>query len=176
MDKLTVLANIAEIIGVVIVIGGLFFAILQMRQIRQQRRELAAIELFRFFGNPSFSDAYLLVLKLPDDMSADEIRASEDIEHAAMFISTTMENIGVMTHERIVPYLIVDSLMGINTTVLWNKLKNWTYALRQELGQEETFEWFEWLADKLEEQQPSNYTPAYIAYRDWRPARPHQES
>lgn len=58
MDELATLANMAEIFGVIIVIGGLFFAVLQMRQIRQQRREFAAIELFRFFGNPKFTEAY----------------------------------------------------------------------------------------------------------------------
>ena len=58
MDELATLANMAEILGVIIIIGGLFFAVLQMRQIRQQRRELAAIELFRFFGNPKFTEAY----------------------------------------------------------------------------------------------------------------------
>ena len=47
VNDLTKLANIAEIVGALIVVGGLFFALMQMRQIRQQRRELAAIELFR---------------------------------------------------------------------------------------------------------------------------------
>ncbi len=57
MDDLSRLANMAEIIGAAVVIGGIFFAIVQMRQLRQQRRELAAIELFRFFGSPQFSRA-----------------------------------------------------------------------------------------------------------------------
>jgi len=47
MTDLSTMANMAEILGVIIVVGGLIFAMLQMRQIRQQRRELAAIELFR---------------------------------------------------------------------------------------------------------------------------------
>ena len=66
MNELTKLANIAEIVGALIVIGGLFFALMQMRQIRQQRRELAAIELFRFFGNPDFTRAYKMILRLPE--------------------------------------------------------------------------------------------------------------
>ena len=176
MDNLTVLANIAEIVGVLIVIGGLFFAILQMRQLRQQRRELAALELFRFFGNANFSKAYQLILHLPDDLSADEIRSSQKTEHAAMLISTTMENIGVMTHERIVPFLVVKHLIGTSTIVLWDKLRNWALALRDDLGQDEAFEWFQWLAERLKEHQPEDYTPAYIAHRDWRPARPNQET
>ena len=176
MTDLSTLANIAEIIGVIIVIGGLFFAILQMRQIRQQRRELAALELFRFFGNPAFSEAYQHVLQLPDGMSVDELRASEDTDHAAMLISTTMENIGVMTHQRIVPFMIVNHLIGTSTIVLWNKLENWASALREELDQPEAFEWFQWLAERLKENQPDDYTPAYLAHRNWQPARPNQES
>ncbi len=37
MTELAMLANIAEILGVLIVIGGVFFAMLKMRQIRQKR-------------------------------------------------------------------------------------------------------------------------------------------
>ena len=176
MTNLSTLANLAEILGVLIVVGGVFFAILQMRQIRQQRRELAAIELFRFFGNPPFAQAYQMILHLPDDMSPDEIRSSKDVEDAAMLISTTMENIGVMTHQRIVPFLIVNYLIGTSTIVLWHKLKNWALALREELGQESAFEWFQWLTERLEEHQPADYKPAYIAHSDWQPARPNQEA
>ena len=176
MTELSMFANVAEILGVLIVVGGVFFAVMQMRQIRQQRRELAAIELFRFFGNPPFAEAYQMVLHLPDDLSADEIRASQDVEHAAMLISTTMENIGVMTHQRIVPFLIVNHLIGTSTIVLWKKLRNWALALRRELGQESAFEWFQWLAERLQEHQPANYKPAYIAHDDWQPARPNQEA
>lgn len=176
MTDLSTLANIAEIIGVAIVIGGLFFAVIQIGQYRQQRRELAALELFRFFGNRAFSQAYQLVLRLPDGMSVEEIRRSEDVENAAMLIGTTMENIGVMTHQRIVPFQIVYHLIGTSAVTLWQKLENWTHALRDELDQPEALEWFQWLAERLNEYQPGDYTPAYIEYRDWRPARPNQES
>ncbi len=87
MTELAMLANIAEILGVLIVIGGVFFAMLQMRQIRQQRRELAAIELFRFFASPKFTEAYRTILHLPDGMSAEDIKMNDaKIENAAMLI------------------------------------------------------------------------------------------
>jgi hypothetical protein len=112
MQELSRLADMAEIIGTLIVIGGLVFALLQMRQLRQQRRELAAIELFRFFGNPHFAHAYNTVLRMPDGLSADEVRNDEELENAAMLISTTMENIGVMTYQRIVPFAVVNNLIA----------------------------------------------------------------
>jgi len=170
MNDLSTLANIAEILGVIIVIGGLFFAVLQMRQIRQQRRELAAIELFRFFGNPRFTQAYQMVLHLPDGLSAADIRTKqEDLEDAAMLISSTMENIGVMTFQRIVPFVIVNNLLGSSVVILWRKLENWAIALRDELGDDAAFEWFQWLAERLEQYQPRDPHPAYEAHKDWIP-------
>lgn len=170
MNDLAKLANIAEIVGAMIVIGGLFFALLQMRQIRQQRRELAAIEMFRFFGNPQFTVAYKMILRLPDDMSADDIRnANPELEDAAVLISATMENIGVMTFQRIVPFVVVNNLMGASTPLLWRKLETWACTLREEQGSKEAFEWFQWLAERLEEYQKYDPEPAYLAHKEWVP-------
>ena len=168
MTNLSTLANMAEILGVIIVVGGFFFAVLQMRQIRQQRRELAAIELFRFFGNPRFTKAYQTLLHLPDDLSAEDIRTKQaSLEDAAMLVSSTMENIGVMTYQRIVPFVIVNNLLGSSVVILWRKLEKWAIALREELGDEAAFEWFQWLAERLEDYQPRDPHPAYEAHKDW---------
>ena len=171
MNELTKLANIAEIVGVLIVVGGLFFALMQMRQIRQQRRELAAIELFRFFGNPHFTAAYKTVLRLPEDMTLDDIRAADPaLEDAAVLISATMENIGVMTYQRIVPFIVVNNLMGQSTPILWRKLRLWAEALREEQQTDAAFEWFQWLAERLEEYHSLDPDPAYIAHKAWMPS------
>jgi len=171
MNELTIVANIAEIAGVLIVIVGLYFALLQMRQTRQQRRELAAIELFRFFGNPQFTRAYKTILLLPEDMGLDEIRGMDPaLEDAVVLISATMENIGVMTYQRIVPFIIVNNLMGISIPILWRKLERWTEALRKEQDSPAAFEWFQWLAERLEQYRSADFEPAYLAYRNWVPA------
>lgn len=172
MNDLSMLANIAEILGAFIVIGGLLFAVLQTRQFRQQRRELAAIELLRFFGSPRFSEAYRAILHMPDGMSAADIRSERpDLENAATLISTTMENIGVMTFQRIVPFMVVNNLVGWSAVVLWRKLGQWVGALREETGAPYAFEWFQWLAERLDEYQAGDPRPAYEAHRDWQPAR-----
>ena len=170
MTDLSTLADMAEILGVLIVIGGLYFAVLQIRHFRQQRREHAAIELFRFFGNPRFTKAYQTILHLPDGMSADEIKANENgVEDAAMLISSTMENIGVMTYQRIVPFTLVYNLMGNTTIILWRKLQNWVVALRVQIDNDGAFEWFQWLAERIVEYQPLDSQPAHLAHRNWIP-------
>jgi hypothetical protein len=171
MTELSMFASMAEILGVIIVIGGLYFAVLQMRQIRQQRRELAAIELFRFFASPRFTQAYRTILHMPDDMSADDIRTRQaKLEDAAMLISNTMENIGVMTFQRIVPFLVVRNLVGTSVVILWRKLENWAIDLRGELGSPDAFEWFQWLAERLEQFEPENPMPAYEEFKTWTPS------
>lgn len=176
MDELTKLANVAEIIGALIVIGGLFFAVLQMRHLRQQRREHAAIELFRFYGNPAFAEAYQAVLQMPEGMTAEEIRTDEaGLQRAAMLISTTMENIGVMTYQRIVPFQIVNNLIGMSAVLVWQKLELWVVALRDDIGSPMAFEWFQWLVERLEEHQDGDSAPAYKALGDWEPANLSQE-
>lgn len=176
MHNLPTLANIAEIVGVIIVIGGLIFAMLQMRQLRQQRREFAAIELFRFYGNPAFAEAYHSILQMPDKMSAEDIKLHKaNLESAAMLISTTMENIGVMTYQRIVPFQVVNSLIGMSAVLLWSKLELWVIAMREDIDSPMAFEWFQWLAERLEQYQTDNPQPAYQAHKDWAPARLPQE-
>lgn len=171
MNDLATLANMAEILGAIIVVGGLYFALLQMRQLRQQRRELAAIELFRFFGNARFTRAYRALLHLPDGMSAEEFASQhKDLEDAAMLVSSTMENIGVMTFQRIVPFSVVYKLIGHTTVILWHKLEKWVEAIRVETGNSGAFEWFQWLAERLEQYQPAEAQPAYLLHKDWVPA------
>jgi hypothetical protein len=172
MQDITLIANMAEIIGVVIVIGGLLFAMLQTRQFRQQRREMAAIELLRFFGSPSFADAYRTILLLPEGMSAEEIRSgAPELERSAILIGTTMENIGVMTYQRIVPFMVVNNLVGSSAVILWRKLEGWVGALREDIGEPYAFEWFQWLADRLADDYGDDPRPAYVAHKDWKPAR-----
>ncbi|MDX1507745.1 MAG: hypothetical protein R3358_05665 [Woeseiaceae bacterium] len=172
MDDLSRLANLAEIIGALFVIGGIFFAVVQLRQFRQQRREMAAIELFRFFGSPDFAVAYNRVLKLPDGLTVSELRSKHsNAEASVMMISTTMENIGVMVHQRIVPSIVVANLMGTSSGILWRKLETYIRDMRTQLDNPHMFEWFEWLANMLDRIDDDSFPPAYEAYKDWRPSR-----
>ena len=170
MTDLSRLANLAEILSAIIVIGGIFFAVVQVRQTKQQRRELAAIELFRSFGSPQFTEAYRMVLHFPDGLTAAEMKQKYPTgEESAMLISTTMENIGVMMFQRIVPAAVVSNLIGSSTFILWSKLEYWIEDLRSELDSHYAFEWFQWLAMKLQDLQEDQSQPAYKAYADWVP-------
>ena len=82
-----------------------------------------------------------------------------------------MENIGVMTFQRIIPFLLVNNLIGTTTVVLWGKLAHWTADLREEIENPAAFEWFQWLAEKLKEYEEITPQPAYEMYKGWKPRR-----
>jgi hypothetical protein len=119
------LANLAEILGAVFLIGGVVFAVIQIRQFRRQRLEVAAIELVRSFQSPEFTRAFTLFLRLPNGLSAAELRQRDpEAEVHVMLMSITMESIGIMVYRRILPLAMVEELMGGVVEILWTKLEN----------------------------------------------------
>ena len=171
MTDISRLANMAEILSAVIVVGGIIFAVIQMRQTRQQRREMAAIELFRSFGSEAFTNAYRNVLHYPDGLNTKQLQEKyADGDLNAMLICTTMENVGVMMYQRIVPSAVVSNLIGSSTVILWKKLEVWVTDLRTEIDNPYAFEWFQWLAQKLEELQDDSDLPAYESQTNWVPS------
>ena len=167
---LNTLANLAEIIGVLIVIGGVAFAVVQIREFKRQRRETAAIELARSFQNPQFARALMLVVSLPPGCPAKELRRRPGLEEAAMLVSLTLESVAIMVHQRIVALDTVWKLMGGVTQTCWDRLSDWVHAVRSEQQNEKFDEWLEWLANQMKrlgEKQESE--PAHLLHEAWRP-------
>jgi len=167
---LNTLANLAEIFGAVFVIGGLGFGVVQLQHYRQQRRETAAIELLRSFHNPEFSRSLRAVLALPRGVRKSDLgECSADQENAIMVVVLTFESIGVMVFRGIVPLEMVDELLGGVCVESWRRLNNYTDDSRVERDRKTMSEWFQWLAERLEEQHTRNgRKAAYEQHRHWR--------
>ncbi len=171
MRELATVANLAEIIGAIIVIGGVGFAIIQIRIFSRQRLEAAAIEVIRSWQSPEFTRAFNTIQKLPDGISSAKLRAlSPDCEVKAMILGNTFESFGVMVYRRIVPLALVDELLGGATVQMWQKLAVWVEETRKELSRESFYEWFQWLAERLQEQPGFNTLEgAHVKHRKWTP-------
>jgi hypothetical protein len=119
-------ANLAEVLGVLIVIVGFAFAVIQLMHFRRQRRDMATIELARSFQNPEFSHAIRCVMMLPKGVSIDGLKKrGSDYENAAFLVSFTFESFGVMVHRRIVSLDMVWELMGGTILGAWERLEGW---------------------------------------------------
>jgi hypothetical protein len=168
---LNTLANLAEIIGVFTIVGGLWFALVQLQSIRGQRRDLAALEIARAFQNPEFAHALLLVLSLPTGIRAEELREREErYEAAAMLISLTLESVGIMVHQRMVSVDMVWELMGGVILSIWDKLDGWIEDTRREQARLKFDEWIQWLVTQLREHEKNmGAEPAFLRHQDWKP-------
>ena len=170
MADLNTLANLAEIIGVTIVVGGFAFAVLQIREFRRQRTEAAALDIARSFHNPDFARAVLLVVSLPPGCTTAKLKSTKEQQDAAMLVSLTLESFAVMVHRRTVSLDMVWELMGGVTLTLWDRMQNWVYTVREEQGNEKFSEWLEWLATQLDRHKKGLENPAaHIQYEGWRP-------
>jgi len=173
MADLATLANIAEILGALTIVGGAVFGVVQIREFRTQRREAVAVELIRWFHDPHLAHSVNLIRELPDGVSPEELRSKgPEYESAAVMISTTYETIAFLVFRELTSLAMVRELTGGLAVVMWRKLSRWTDTVRREQAQPSWAEWFQWLAEQLarDSAQKEAY-PAYQEFADWRPRK-----
>ena len=163
------IANLAEILGAVTLISGVVFGLYQLSEFRKQRSELIALELMKTFYSPELSQAFALIRVLPDQASSEQLKSlGPEGEAAAVQICTIFETMGVLVHERIAPFALVEQLAGGMLCVMYRKLAVWLEDVRIEQQQPSWAEWFQWLAEQLTERK-KDAVPAHIKHRQWRP-------
>jgi hypothetical protein len=153
----------------VAVLVGVAFAMVQLRLLRTQRKELAAIEILRSFQSPDFKHASWIVLSLPIEANEVQIeaRGARDSIHGVM---ATYEAMAVMVFHRQLPLAILDDLTGGFVRAAWARLGPHVARVRREHDFPNYGEWFEWLAKRLEENpSPGKKEGAYAYHANWRP-------
>ena len=171
---LETLANLAELIGGAAVLGGVVFAVWQIRQYRHQRRDATAIEIVRTIQSREFVEAFRLLSRVPDGISLEALRAKgPEYEDAATTLGAIGETIGLMVYRGIAPFELVQEQVGGLLLTMWQKLRVWAEQVREDQGYERWVEWYQWLVDRLEEyEQSSGITePAYRRLPEWKPRR-----
>ncbi len=161
-------ANIAQVVGVLAVIAAFAFGMAQIRQYREQRRDAVAVELMRSIQDAEFTRSVRLLLSLPNELTADEVRArGEPYESAALALGTKYETLGYLVYRGIMPIELVEELVGGVGVHLWRRLYPWVSALREQQNQPLLFEWYQWLAERMMRRRRTEAIPAYVRHRDW---------
>lgn len=169
--NLQTIANLAEIFSAVLVITGVFFGVMEVRHYRQQRQEAASMEIIRTFQSQAFTAALRLIMDFEQECKrCGEETIPQELQDAAMLVSTTMESVGLMVNQRIVPFRLVQQLMGGTTQASWRVLKPHTEWLREKVGRPSVHEWFQWLAERMDEHpEYCDEIGAFAKYKDWKP-------
>ena len=152
-------------------ISGVFFGLMEVRHYRQQRQETAAMEIMRAFQSLDFTGALRLVMDYEQECRwCREKSMPQELQDAAMLVSTTLEAVGLMVYQRIVPFRLVQQLMGGVIQASWRVLRPHTEMLREKLSRPSIHEWFQWLGERLDEHpEYRDEEGAYAKYLDWKP-------
>jgi hypothetical protein len=165
---LDTLANLAQVLGAIAVLAAIIFGLAQIRQFRQQRRDALAVELMRSIQDAEFTRSLRLLLSLPPQISASEIRSrGPDLEDAAWALCAKYETLGYLVYRGIMPIDLVEELVGGVGVHLWTRLRPWAEFVREEQGQPLLLEWFQWLAERLQDRDRPQAIPAYVRLRSW---------
>ncbi len=169
--NLQTLANIAEIVGALLVITGVLFGLMEVRHYRQQRQEAASMEIMRAFQSHDFTRSLRLVMDYEQECQrCGEETIPQELQDAALLVSTTLEAVGLMVFQRIVPFRLIQQLMGGTIQASWRVLQPHTEWLREKLSRPSVHEWFQWLSERLDEHpEYLDEIGAYSKYMDWKP-------
>ncbi len=167
MDLAT-LSQIAEILSGIAVVAAIVFGVVQVRQFRQQRRDAADVELMRSMQDREFTQSFRLIYSLPDNLSASGLRWAL-VTKKPPSLSALFESMGLLVFRGSIPFELVEQIVGGVVVLLWRKLRLWAIEYRAEQEHELLFEWFQWLAERIEERGRMAELPAYKKYSNWKP-------
>lgn len=159
---------VVDIISSIAVFAAILFGLTQIRQFRQQRRDVAAIELVRSVQDSEFTNAFRLIHVLPENMPAAEFKA-KGTEYIAYALAVGMkyETIGLLVYKGVLPLPVVEELVGGVAIMFWRRLYPWVESMRKEQSADFIFEWFQWLVERLEDSGRDIREPAHKLYQDW---------
>jgi len=158
------------IMGLVIAVTA-FVGFDQLRQLREQRRDSATVELVRTFQDVDFTRAVGFVFSLPPGVSAAELRAQgREYEEAARLVALRFESLGLLVFRRAVAFDVTQELIGGAVVTVWERLKDSIRETREAQDYPMWMEWFQWLAEQFMRQDRLQQSPAHVQHRDdWSP-------
>ena len=167
--SLETMAAIAEIVGMITVLTGLIFGMVQIRAHRTNQRSVVATSLAKTFYDEAFARALVLLQNLPDGASAEQIeQAGREYREAAVIVCTSFETMGLLIYRKIAEFELVMDLAGGVSASMFRKLEGWIMYKRESQNQPSWADWFEWMA-RLAERYKDEHTLSRRQVANWRP-------
>ena len=167
--SLSEVANIVEIIGVIAVLFGITFGLLQLKHNRTQRRDLAILECARSFEDKDFTEAYRLISELPQGVTKAQFEElDEKYEAAAIRVGMKFETMGLLVHRGVIPIDAMEDLVGGAALVLWQVMEPWVEEMRVHRSHPTFWEWYQWLVERLIERGRADRQPVFATHAKWK--------
>lgn len=163
------IVNIVQILGILILIYGMWLGLKQFKLQGIQRRDLAIMECARSFEDKEFTEAYGLLTTLKGGMNKEQInRLGQEYETAALRVGMKFETIGLLVYKEVIPLDAMEDLVGGAALTIWEILQTWVAETRIDRSHPTFMEWYEWLVDRLNERGKTKRLPAFKKYKNWK--------
>ena len=166
LDTTLELGTIIDIATGIAIILGIAFAIVELRQSNRDRRDQAAFDVVRTVQTQEVRIAVQQVLSLPNDADPKTIRNDPAVLDAALAVDSACEMWGSMVYEGVVDQHMLDRMVGGWVRGSWSRLGRWVEAEREDTGNPNIGEWWQWLYERLESNpDPGKARGAHVSYR-----------
>lgn len=159
-----------NLITTVTVIAGVTFAVFEVLHMSARRRQNAALALVQSYQTPEFAKAIVKVATIPEGLSRRELEEhlKDDVEGMYLMM-TTWESLGILVYRREIDIGLVEDFFSGPITISWRKFRPMIEAMRTTLDRETYFEWFQWLAERIDERESARPAiAAYVEHKTWK--------
>ena len=154
----------------VVIVATAIVGIGQIRQLRAQRRDAAAIELMRSLQDTTFAHAFRLLSSLAPGVKAEQLRAAgTDYEEAAQIAAFRFETLGMLVYRGTIAFDFVQDLVGGAIIEIWLRLEDTVRETREAKNWPMYCEWFQWLAEQYDKRGRLQQPPANLRHSNWEP-------
>jgi hypothetical protein len=159
-DIITIIANLALALSFIV---ALIFGIAQVRVAARDRTERLTLGTLEAFQTREFAELIYTINSLKTLTHWKEIEALPK-EDQVKFIQfgQEMEALGLLVAERLINMDLVDKTLGSFVTTSWGKFKLMFYDARENIPDPFLAEYFQWLAECLEERMRKVSRPPYF--------------
>jgi hypothetical protein len=153
-DTITIIANLALALSFIV---GLIFGIAQVRTAAKDRRERLTIQTLREFQSREFAELmqFILYTNMPATQEALRSLSVKD-QVSLMQFAQEMESLGILVAEKLINIDLVDKTLGSFVTQSWEKYRPLFLEAREKNPDPFLGEYFQWLADKIDERMKLN--------------------
>ena len=163
----------AEVLGLVTIFGAAIYSWLTINEIKKDRKASASLKLSELWQNKDFSHGSISIWMQPDDLKTfAELEEYHGEDYPKVFtVLLTWESIAITLHDGHFDFETVRKQFSLSMITAWQKNRRIIENFREERGNDQAFEWLQWIAERMMEyyERQDDVVPAQIAFKDWQP-------
>lgn len=156
----SLIANVALALSLVVAV---VFGIAQVRAATRDRKERLTLETIRTFQTREFAEIMLRLRNIKALTSQEDMESLPESDQIILTQGAQMmESLGLLVHDGLIDLDLVDKTLGDYVSTIWYKYKEFFLAMRERIPDPYLGEYFQWLAERVEEKMKEARKPYYL--------------